>query len=126
MANVVVVDDSEYMVNVLKQFLQSIGHQVVGFGLDGNEGYNLYRKHSPDLMILDLTMPNRHGRECLFDVLDWDPDAKVLIVSTVKNEMTILECLERGAKGFVEKPLKFSSPAFCDEFKTTIENALNG
>lgn len=124
MAKVVIVDDSEYMTNALTKFVQTHGHTVIATGTDGVEGFNLYRQHKPDLMILDLTMPNRHGRECLFDVLDWDPEAHVLIVSAVKNEITILECLDRGAKGFVEKPLKFADPVFCEDFLNTLNRAI--
>jgi two-component system, chemotaxis family, chemotaxis protein CheY len=126
MANVVIVDDSEYMINALSRFVQSNGHHVIATGNDGNEGFNLYRQYKPDLMILDLTMPNRHGRECLFDVLDCDPKARILIVSAVKNELTILECLDRGAKGFVEKPLKFADPVFCEDFLNTLNKAIAG
>jgi len=124
MTSIVIVDDSEYMIKALSKFVEENGHSVLATGSDGNEGFNLYRQYKPDLLILDLTMPNRHGRECLFDVLDWDDKANVLIVSAVKNEFTILECLERGAKGFVEKPLKFADPIFCAEFKETLNKAI--
>ena len=121
----IVVEDSNYLAKSIKDFLEADGHDVVAMGEDGFEGVALYSEHKPDLMLLDITMPNKDGRECLAEVLEADPDARVLMVSgSVKELSVIMECLTLGARGYVEKPLKFADDQFCDEFRSTIAKAL--
>lgn len=124
MAKVIVVDDSDYLARSTKSFLESAGFEVLALGKDGNEGIELYREYKPDLMLLDITMPNKDGRSCLKEVLEYDPTARVLVVSAVKDADIILDCLQRGARGFVEKPLKFRNKDFCDNFLAAISEAL--
>ena len=106
MAKVIVVDDSAYLAGEIKKFLESQGHEVLAIGKDGNEGVDLYKQHQPDLALLDLTMPNKDGRDCLSEILQYDENANVVVVSAVKDAEIIMECLMTGAKGYVEKPLK--------------------
>lgn len=124
MARVLIVDDSEFITESLSDFLRSDGHEVVGVGFDGDEGLEKFRELRPDLTLLDITMPNRSGRDCLAKMLELDPSARVLMVSAVKAASTVLDCLELGAAGYVEKPLRFSDPAFRSQLSETIGEAL--
>ncbi len=124
MAKVIVVDDSAYLAGEIKKFLESQGHEVLAVGKDGNEGVELYKEHKPDLTLLDITMPNKDGRDCLTEILQYDENANVVVVSAVKDAEIIMECLNAGAKGYVEKPLTFRNEDFCKEFNATIENAF--
>ena len=124
MARIVLVDDSNFIIRTTEEFLVAEGHEIVGTGNDGNEGLALYKKLKPDLMLLDLTMPNEGGRECLRKVLDFDPNAKVLVVSAIRESAVVEECLASGAKGYVEKPMKFRKPDFCEEFRGQVNHAL--
>ena len=124
MAKVIVVDDSAYLAGEIKKFLESQGHEVLAIGKDGNEGVDLYKQHQPDLALLDLTMPNKDGRDCLSEILQYDENANLVVVSAVKDAEIIMECLMTGAKGYVEKPLKFRNEAFCKEFTETIDSAI--
>ena len=125
MAQILIVDDSDYMANSVKRFVEGEGHEVVATGADGFEGLALYEEHKPDLVIMDITMPNKDGRDCLAEIMEKDPGARVLVVSgSVKELSIIMECLNIGAKGYVEKPLKFADEQFCEDFRTTIQKAL--
>lgn len=124
MAKVIVVDDSSYLAGEIKKFLESQGHKVLAVGKDGNEGVELYKEHQPDLTLLDITMPNKDGRDCLTEILQHDENARVLMVSAVKDAEIIMECLKTGAKGYIEKPLKFRNEDFCKEFNEAISSAF--
>ncbi len=124
MARMLVVDDSDYLAKATKQFLETNGHEVLALGKDGNEGVDFYKKYHPDLTLLDITMPNKDGRDCLSEILAYDENARVLVVSAVRDSDIIMECLETGAKGYVEKPLKFRDEEFCQNFRETIQSAL--
>ena len=124
MARILLVDDSKFVITALRTFLGAEGHEVVATGGDGDEGVELYREHRPDLTMLDVTMPNKSGRECLEDILQFDELASVLMCSAVKQRSVIMECLKIGAKGYVEKPLKLQDEMFRAELRGHIEKAL--
>ena len=124
MPTVVIVDDSEYLARQIAQFFEEHGFEVKGIGADGFQGLQLYKELRPDIITLDLTMPNKDGRECLKDILDFDPKARILVISALVDKAVILKCLEMGAKGFQEKPLRFRQSEFCSEFLKTIHLAL--
>ena len=124
MAKVIVVDDSTYLAGEIKKFLEKEGHNVLAVGKDGNEGVELYKEHKPDLTLLDITMPNKDGRDCLTEILQYDENAKVIVVSAVKDAEIIMDCLKTGARGYIEKPLKFRDEDFCKEFNEAISRAF--
>lgn len=124
MARIVLIDDSKFILKQTTRFLESEGHEVVACGLDGLEGFDLFREHSPDLVLLDLTMPNADGRECLRNIRALDPEARVLMVSAIREEAIVTECLESGAAGYIEKPMKFRQPEYRASFLKQLEQAL--
>jgi len=125
MARIVVVDDSKFIATALTATLEDKGHEVVGAGSDGNEGLELYKTHKPDLLLLDITMPNRDGRDCLEDVIKLNPDAKIIMISAIKEQEIVDSCLANGAKDFIQKPLQLGSDEYLDSFFTKINNALS-
>ncbi len=124
MAKMILVDDSKFILGITRTFLEETGHEVVGTAQDGVEGVELYKKTRPDLVLLDLTMPNQDGSDCLDQILTFDPKAKVLIVSAIREQQRISECLSRGARDIIYKPLKFRDDRFKDDFKAKLEDAL--
>lgn len=124
MAKFVLIDDSKFILKATSKFLSSEGHEVLACGQDGEEGFELYKTHQPDLVLLDLTMPNADGRECLRNIRTHDPDARVIVVSAICEEQIISECLEAGAKGYLEKPMRFRRPEFRESFLEKINQAL--
>ena len=122
--SVIIVDDSTFLSKQISEFFTSqLGFNVLEIGRDGNEAVELYRQHRPDLVTMDLTMPNKDGKSAIDDILAEFPDARILVISAVKGN-TVLECLNRGAKGYVEKPLKFSDPIFVEDFKLSVDEAF--
>lgn len=121
---VIIVDDSAFLTRQVKDFLEAhMGLEVVAIGKDGDEAVALYRDHRPDLITMDLTMPNKDGRTAIAEILAMFPFAKILVISAVKGN-TMLECIKLGARGYVEKPLKFHDPVFVDDFRKSVEEAL--
>ncbi|MBV1883220.1 MAG: response regulator [Pseudomonadales bacterium] len=125
MARVLVVDDSSFLAEKIKGYMESKGHEIVGIAEDGVQGLQSYMQHKPDLVTLDLTMPNKDGHDCLMDILSFDANAKAVIVSAIDDKKLIMDCLKLGAKGFVEKPLKFKNAEFCTVFDSAINDALH-
>ena len=122
--SVVIVDDSSFLSKQIAEFFaKELGFQVLAVGKDGNEAVELYRKHQPDMLTMDLTMPNKDGKTAIFEILAEFPEARILVISAVKGNI-VMECLHRGAKGYVEKPLKFSDPLFVEDFKASIDEVF--
>jgi DNA-binding NarL/FixJ family response regulator len=117
---VVVVDDSVFILNRLDRFFRErFGFEVVAQGKDGNDAIALYEKHRPDLLTLDISMPNKRGNDAAKEILSKYSDAKILIISAVRGN-EILECLSQGVKGYMEKPLRFEEQAYVNDFLETI------
>lgn len=122
--SVVIVDDSSFQTLQLGRFFaDTMGFTVAATGENGEEAVELYRKHRPDLITMDLTMPKLDGRGALTKILGEFPEARVLVISAVKGPL-LLDCLSLGAKSYVEKPLRFDKEDFVRDFKATIGEIL--
>lgn len=101
-----------------------VGHLLGGEGMfvleaeDGNEAVQMYKEHSPDAVILDLIMPNCNGREALVKILSVNPDAYVIIASSLGGEEDVETCLRIGAKSYVQKPFDF------EDLLTSLKSAV--
>ena len=102
MKTLLLVDDSATFRRVVSNMMKE-RLLVVGQAKDGAEGILMHRELKPDLVILDITMPNVGGRECLQAILKESPGAKVIMLSSLSDGNTVNECLELGAKMFVNK-----------------------
>jgi DNA-binding NarL/FixJ family response regulator len=119
---VVIVDDSKFIIDQLSHFMEDkLGFQVLGSGYDGNDAVALYRKHRPDLLLLDICMPIKDGKTATKEILDEFKEAKILIVSAVRGN-SILECMKIGASGYIEKPLKLNNEDYITDFEITIND----
>lgn len=122
---VVIVDDSKFLIRQIAQFFETeLGFSVLATGTDGNDALELYRTHKPDLITLDISMPNKSGEEAMKEILKENPQANIVMISAVRGD-AMLECLSNGAKGYIEKPLKFNDREFIDDFKDTINEIFN-
>ena len=122
---VVVVDDSKFLIKQIVEFFdKQLGFQVLAAGNDGNEAIELYKQHKPDLITLDITMPNKDGMEALKEIVKEFPNANVLMISAVRGS-AMLECMNAGAKGYIEKPLKFGNTEFVTDFKETVNEIFS-
>ncbi|NUM60499.1 MAG: response regulator [Bdellovibrionaceae bacterium] len=98
-----VVDDSKVLIKKISLFLEKLGHQVLGHAYDGFQGAELYQVLKPEVVLLDVTMPNRDGRECLVDIMKVNPHAVVIMLSATKSDDVKKDCKNLGARAFLHK-----------------------
>lgn len=124
MARIVLCDDSRSALSFFERKLKEAGHEIVGKGRDGNEGFKDFKESKPDLMLLDVTMPNRDGRECLEDILRFDPSATIIMVSAIRETAVANECFAQGAKAFISKANIQEDDVFKREVLSVIDEVL--
>lgn len=120
MAQILIIDDSAMSRKKIRKILETGSHLIVGEAQDGREGLQKYKKLSPDLVTLDITMPNMNGLECLKEILAYNSDAKVIIISSLGKGDTILDALNNGAINYITKP--FDSTLVLDTIKEAFDD----
>lgn len=106
MARVLIVDDAAFMRMTIRQMLENRGFQVVGEAVNGLEGVAKYKELKPDIVTMDITMPEMSGLEALKEIRKFDPNAKVIMVTAMGQEALVREAVLAGAKSFIVKPFK--------------------
>ena len=104
---VLVVDDSMFVTKQIGQILTSEGFEVVGTASDGLEGVEKYKELYPkvDLVTMDITMPRMDGVSALEKIIEFDKDAKVVMISALGKQDLVKKALLIGAKNYIVKPL---------------------
>ncbi len=105
MLNIVVVDDSTIIRKVLTIELEKLGHSIVAQAKNGKEAIELYKKHIPDLMTMDITMPIKNGVEALREIRKLYKDAKIIMITSHGEERLVMDAISSGAKGYILKPI---------------------
>jgi two-component system chemotaxis response regulator CheY len=118
MARVLVVDDAAFMRKMVTDALSGGGHEIVGEAANGAEAVARFQELRPDVMTLDITMPEKDGLAALREIIAVDPGAKVVMCSALGQESKVLESIKLGAKDFVVKPFQ------ADRVLSAIEKAL--
>lgn len=104
MASVLVVDDASFMRKRMKDILVNGGHEVVGEAENGKEAIGLFMQLKPDLVVLDITMPELDGKGALKQIMKINPNAKAIMCSALGSEQVVAECIKEGAKSYIVKP----------------------
>jgi two-component system chemotaxis response regulator CheY len=102
-SRILIVDDSRFARNRLKLIFERGGHEVVGDADCGDKALELFEKLRPDLVTLDYLMDGKNGEEVLHEIMAFDPDARVIMVSGSGDHNIERQLLEAGAKLFVTK-----------------------
>jgi two-component system, chemotaxis family, chemotaxis protein CheY len=118
MARVLVVDDAAFMRKMVTDALSGGGHEIVGEAANGAEAVQRFQELRPDVMTLDITMPEKDGLAALKEIIAVDPGAKVVMCSALGQESKVLESIKLGAKDFVVKPFQ------AERVLSAIEKAL--
>lgn len=103
-ARILIVDDAPFMRAMLKKIFLENGFEIAGEAANGKEAVELYQELKPDLVTLDMVMPEMGGMEALHAIHSGDPNAKVMIVSAVDQRENLLEAIRSGATEYVVKP----------------------
>jgi two-component system chemotaxis response regulator CheY len=106
MARILVVDDAAFMRKMVIDVLQGGGHEVIGEAGNGNEAIAQFQALKPDVMTLDITMPEKDGLTALKEIMALDPSAKIVMCSALSQESKVLEAVKSGAKDFIAKPFQ--------------------
>jgi two-component system chemotaxis response regulator CheY len=101
-----VVDDSVFARKNLSRMIESFGGQVAGEAGDGRAALAEYDRLHPDLVFMDITMPEMEGIEAAERIVRQHPEARIIMVSSVGYQENIVAALQRGARHFVQKPVK--------------------
>jgi two-component system chemotaxis response regulator CheY len=104
MAKILIVDDSAVSRKKLKDVIGSAGHEIIGEACDGAEASEKYEALLPDLVTMDITMPNIDGITVLKKIMECHPDAKIVMITALGKADKILEALNAGAKNYITKP----------------------
>ncbi len=103
-STVLIVDDAEFMRVMLREIVCDMGLSVAGEAGDGHEAVRLYRELRPDLVAMDITMPNLDGIAALKEILKVDPTATVVMITALGQKQKVLEAIQCGARDFLVKP----------------------
>jgi two-component system chemotaxis response regulator CheY len=99
-----IVDDSNIIRRRIERSQQIDELQVVGTAGNGVEALEMFRKTDPDMVTMDLTMPQMDGIECISKLVQLKPAVRILVISALADKATAVEAMERGANGFLNKP----------------------
>lgn len=105
MLKLLVVDDAPHVLKALRDTLEARGYEVYE-AVNGEEAVTRYREVRPDVVLMDILMPKMDGISATRNIIDCDPDAKIIAVTAVGKRGLEKECIEAGASGFVMKPFK--------------------
>ncbi|MEG2053436.1 MAG: response regulator [Oscillospiraceae bacterium] len=103
---ILLVDDAAFMRMTIKNCLSKAGYTELLEAADGQEAVNTYQAEKPDLIIMDITMPNMDGIQALQTIKSADPSAKIVMCSAMGQESMVVEAIHLGALDFIVKPFK--------------------
>ena len=116
MARILIVDDSKTSRKFLRNMLEQAGHEIVA--VDGAEGVEKFKIYRPDITTMDITMPKLGGIDAVKEIIDDDPDAKVIMVTAAGQKANMIEALKMGAADFIQKPFEM------DVIVNTVEKVM--
>lgn len=106
MAKVLVVDDAAFMRMMIKDILSKNGYEVAGEAENGAVAVSKYAELKPDLVLMDITMPEKDGIQALKEIKASDAGAKVIMCSAMGQQAMVIEAIQSGARDFIVKPFQ--------------------
>ncbi|MFC7027041.1 chemotaxis protein CheY [Halomicroarcula sp. GCM10025324] len=117
MPDVLIADDSEFMRNLLREILEE-DHTIVGEVENGVEAVEVYKEETPDLVMMDIVMPIRDGIEATDEIKSANPNANVIMCTSVGQEEKMKEAVKAGADGYITKP--FQKPSVIEAIEDVV------
>ena len=102
---ILIVDDAFFMRNMIGNMVKEIGYDDIYYGVDGKDAVEKAREIQPDIVTLDISMPEMDGLEAVGKIMEVSPHSKVIMVTAVDNQFAIREALKSGAVDFLKKPI---------------------
>ena len=118
MAKIMIVDDAAFMRTLLKNILFPKGYEIAGEADNGAVAVDKYKELKPDLVTMDIVMPNVNGIDALKQIKEFDPNAKVIMCTAVGQENMVRAAIMSGAKGYIVKP--FQAPKVLEEVQKVL------
>lgn len=106
MKRVLIIDDAMFMRHTLRVILEKNEYEVVGEAGDGPTGILKFKELSPDIVTMDITMPEMDGITAIREIKKVDPEAKIVVISAMGQQTSIMEAIAAGAQRFIVKPFK--------------------
>ena len=104
--NILIVDDSAFMRMMIKDILTKNGYNVIGEAENGAKAFEKYNELKPDLVLMDITMPEVDGIAALKKIKGADPNALIIMCSAMGQQAMVIEAIQGGAKDFIVKPFQ--------------------
>ena len=104
--NILVCDDAAFMRMMIKDILSKNGYNIVGEAENGAKAVEKYAETKPDLVLMDITMPEMDGIQALKKIKETDPGAKIIMCSAMGLQAMVIESIQSGAKDFIVKPFQ--------------------
>ena len=106
MAKIMICDDAAFMRMMIKDILTKNGYNIVGEAENGAKAVEKYNELKPDLVLMDITMPEMDGIEALKKIKSGDPNASIIMCSAMGQQAMVIESIQSGAKDFIVKPFQ--------------------
>lgn len=106
MTRVLIVDDAAFMRMMIKDILEKNGYDVVAEANNGIKAVEMYKREKPDIVTMDITMPDMDGIEAVKAIREFDPKAKIIMCSAMGQQSMVMDAIRAGAKDFVVKPFQ--------------------
>ena len=106
MAKILIVDDAAFMRMMIKDVITKNGFEVAGEAVNGMDAVDKYNELKPDLVLMDITMPEMDGIQALKKIKEGDANAKVIMCSAMGQQAMVIESIQAGAKDFIVKPFQ--------------------
>ncbi len=103
---ILIVDDAMLMRIMLRDIFEGSGYEVVGEADDADRALELYRETSPDLVTMDITLTTTSGIDAISRILDYDSNARIIVISALEQRKIVMEALRLGARDFIIKPFE--------------------
>lgn len=105
-ASVLICDDAIFMRKMISDILVQAGYRVVGEAGNGLQAVEMYRELRPDLVTMDIVMPEMGGIDAVREIMRENPDARILMCSAMGQQALVVEAIEAGARDFIVKPFQ--------------------
>lgn len=106
MAKILLVDDSKTSRKILRNILEENGHEIIGEAVNGEDGIEKFKELNPDITTMDITMPVLDGLEALKKIMEFDKNAKVVMVTAAGQKTKMVDAVKYGAAEFLAKPFE--------------------